>query len=126
MPQDMEQVVATLKSLVRFKDSTSEGDIVLIVAAAPENLGYALVTGFARDISRRDEWYHVTLQLLGIPPQEVVWTLRPEQFTGMEIFTMGGEKRFIKAVDFTPPPPKPAEKTPLARKKAKSLLRVVK
>lgn len=124
MANSMEQVVATLKTIVKFKDSTSEGDIVLIVAAAPENLGYALVTAFERDLSRRDEWYHVTLQLLGIPPQEVVWTLRPEQFTGMEIFTMGGEKRFIKAVDFTPapapPPPPPPEK------KNKSTLRRVK
>jgi len=34
-----------------------------------------------------------------VPPQPVTWTLRPPQFTGQEIFTMGGDPRFLKAVD---------------------------
>ena len=42
----------------------------------------------------------MSLQLLTIPPQKTVWTLRTPQFTGQEIFTMGGEERFIKAIDF--------------------------
>ena len=38
--------------------------------------------------------------ILTVPPQKTVWTLREEQFTGREIFTMSGEKRFIQAVVF--------------------------
>ncbi len=43
----------------------------------------------------------------------MVWTLRTPQFTGMEVFTMGGEERFVKAVDLgtlAPPPVPPEEK----------------
>lgn len=93
----MEKIVNDLKNIFKFKDSTREGDIVLIVA---EQLLYGLVTEITRDDTRRDEWWHVTMQLLTIPPQKVTWTLREPQFTGQEIFTMGGEKRFIKSIDF--------------------------
>ena len=65
---------------------------------------YGLVRGFERDDTRRDEWWNVTLQLLTVPIQDVTWTLRREQFTGEEVFTMGGDKRFIKAVDLVAPP----------------------
>jgi len=95
----MENFVEELKAAVAFKDCTEVGDIVLVAIDTPRSLLYARVKDFERDHTRRDEWWHVSLQLLTVPPQEVKWTLRREQFTGEEIFTMGGDKRFIKAVD---------------------------
>ena len=95
----MEKLVEELRKSVSFKNSTEIGDIVLIAIDTPRSLLYARVRDFERDDSRRDEWWHINLQLLTVPPQEVKWTLRREQFTGQEIFTMGGDKRFIQAVD---------------------------
>jgi hypothetical protein len=96
----MEELIKELKEIFTFKDSTREGDIVLIAARKPPMLIYALVTAITRDGSKRDEWWHVALQLLTIPPQKIVWTLREAQFTGREVFTMAGEERFIKALSF--------------------------
>jgi hypothetical protein len=95
----MENLVEELRKSVNFKNSTEIGDIVLIAIDTPRSLLYARVRDFERDDSRREEWWHISLQLLTVPPQEVKWTLRREQFTGQEIFTMGGDKRFIQAVD---------------------------
>ena len=95
----MEKLVEELRKVVGFKDSTEPGDIVLVAIDTPRSLVYARVREITRDTSRRDEWWFLSLQLLTVPPQEVVWTLRTEQFTGMEIFSMGGDKRFIQAVD---------------------------
>ncbi len=117
---EMEKIVEDLKNIISFKDTTEEGDVVLVVA---DHIFYALVTGIARDETKRDEWWHVTMQALLVPPQKMVWTLRTEQMSGQEIFTMGGEKRFMKAVDFGEP--KPTEKKKAAAKKG-SVLRLVK
>lgn len=95
----MEQIVEELKKIVAFKDDTESGDIVLVLTENPQAFVYGVVRGFERDDTRRDEWWNVSLQLLTVPIQNVTWTLRREQFTGQEIFTMGGDKRFIKAVD---------------------------
>ncbi len=96
----MEKLIKELKQFVTFKDTTQPGDLVLLVAKEPQMLTYALVTGIERDRSRKDEWWHLKMQVLSIPPQPMTWTLRKEQFTGQEIFTMGGEERFVKAVYF--------------------------
>lgn len=93
----IEKIVTDLKNIFVFKETTQVGDIVLIVA---ERIMYALVTGIERDYTKKEEWWQVSLQLLTIPPQRVAWTLRTPQFTGQEIFTMGGEERFVKAIDF--------------------------
>lgn len=93
----IEKIVTDLKNIFVFKETTQVGDIVLIVA---ERIMYALVIGIERDYGKKEEWWQVSLQLLTIPPQKVAWTLRTPQFTGQEIFTMGGEERFIKAIDF--------------------------
>ncbi|MEN8139711.1 MAG: hypothetical protein ABFR97_00630 [Thermodesulfobacteriota bacterium] len=97
---------------MKFKETAREGDVVVIAMENPESIIYGLVTGFERDTSRKDEWYHVTLQLLLMPPQQVTWTLRVPQFSGQEIFTMGGDKRFIAPLDFAgeagPLEPEPA------------------
>lgn len=118
---DVEKIVRDLRNIMPFKDTTVPGDIVLVVA---DHLLYAVVSNIERDVAKRDEWWHLTLQLLTVPPKQVVWTLRQPQFTGQEIFTMGGEKRFIKAVAFegwsphvdTPPlPTKKAAKRPMLK-----------
>jgi len=96
----MENMIKDLKNLVTFKDTAAAGDIVLIAAEKPQMLVYALVCDIARDAAKRDEWWHVTMQILALPPRKVVWTLRTPQMTGMETFTMDGEERFMKAVDF--------------------------
>ena len=96
----MEKILKELKELVPLKDTTDVGDIVLVVVEETEMAGYALVTGIERDHTRKDEWWEVHMQLLSVPPQPLVWTLRSEQFTGQETFTMGGKGRFVKAVHF--------------------------
>ncbi len=111
----MEKIIAELKKVLRFKDSTDVGDLVLIVAKEPQiSASYALVTDIERDASRKNEWWHVGLTLLSLPPQKITWTLRIPQFTGMEVFTMGGEQRFVKAVDFGVTPRQPSASDALA------------
>ncbi|MEW6500727.1 MAG: hypothetical protein ACOY8P_01325 [Thermodesulfobacteriota bacterium] len=121
---DVEKIVRDLRNIMPFKETTAPGDIVLMVA---DHLLYALVTAIERDLAKRDEWWQVTMQLLTVPPKRVVWTLREPQFSGKEIFTMGGEKRFIKAVDFEGWSPK-AEKPPTQLRKSvkKPVLKVIK
>ncbi len=97
----MEKLVADLKEILPFKQTTVIGDVVIVVAKEPQLLTYAVVSKIERDDSRKNEWWHVTMHFLSIPLQEVTWTLRTQQFTGQEIFTMGGEGRFIQAVDFS-------------------------
>lgn len=117
----MEKIIKDLKNIFTFKDDTNEGDIVLVVA---DQMFYALVTDITRDDAKKDEWWHVTLQALVVPPQQMVWTLRTEQLTGLEIFTMDGEKRFIKAIDFSKSTPRGEKKS--SKQKKKSKLRLVK
>ncbi|GBE11888.1 hypothetical protein BMS3Bbin14_00578 [bacterium BMS3Bbin14] len=125
----MEKMVAELKRLVNFKDTTVVGDLVLILSGEPQMLAYALVTSIEPDNSRKDEWWQVKMQLLSVPPRKMVWTLRPAQFTGREIFTMGGEQRFVQAVRFIHDQPvTPAAKESRADRKqtGKSPLRIIK
>lgn len=95
----MKKIIEELKQLVTFKDTTTAGDVVLIAAKEPQLLFYAYVNRIERDHSRKDEWWHLHLTILSLPLQQITWTLRFEQMTGKEIFTMGGEERFIQAVD---------------------------
>lgn len=97
----MEKLVLELKKLMSFKDTTEVGDIVLIAAKEPQMLLYAKVIGIERDFSRKDEWWHLHMAVLSVPVQKMVWTLRTPQMTGMEVFTMGGEERFVKAINFS-------------------------
>lgn len=108
----MEKLVKELHEIVDFKKSTDVGDVVVIAAKEPQMLVYAYVAGIERDTTRKEEWWHVDLSVLTLPPQKMTWTLRTEQMTGMEIFTMGGEERFVKAVDFGIHPPKKTTTSP--------------
>jgi len=122
----MEKIIEELHKIVRLKETTVPGDIVVILAQNPKSLMYARVFGFEQDTSKRDEWWHVTMHLLSIPPQKIVWTLRTPQFTGQEIFTMGGEKHFVKAVDFSESGERIDKKVDEEKPKEKPALRVVK
>jgi len=125
----MENFVAELKKLVLFKDTTAVGDIVLLFSKDPQTLTYAMVTNIEPDKTRKEAWWNVTMQVLAVPPREVVWTLRESQFTGQEVFSFGGIEHFMKAVRFESAPTAPAstgindnEKA----KKSKTSLRIVK
>ena len=96
----MQKLVEELQQLLPFKDTTNIGDIVLIAAKTPQMLMYALIRDIERDQTRKDEWWNVHMSALAIPLQKLTWTLRTPQMTGMEIFTMGGEERFVKAINF--------------------------
>lgn len=94
----MQKLVEELKRLITFKKTTDVGDIVLMAAKEPHMLFYAYVNKIERDSSRADEWWHLSLTILSVPLQKITWTLRTEQMSGQEIFTMGGEERFLQAV----------------------------
>ena len=96
----METLVSDLKKIVPFKDTVEIGDIVLIAARKPQMLVYALVSDIVRDETKKDDWWHVSMHVLSLPPQKVTWTLRTEQMSGLEVFTMEGQERFMKAVIF--------------------------
>lgn len=104
----MQKIVEELKQVVNFKTTTEPGDIVLIAAKEPQMLLYAHVSKVERDSNRKDEWWHVQMDVLSIPLQSISWTLRTEQMTGQEVFTMGGEERFLAAVQFQVPDPTPS------------------
>ncbi len=95
----MEALVAELRKIVTLKPTTGIGDIIILITEEPQSLVYGLVTNIERDEHKKDEWWHVSMTLLTMPPQITTLTLRTPQFTGDEIFTVAGEKRFIAAVD---------------------------
>ncbi len=121
----MENLIKELRNLVKFKTTTEPGDVVLIAAKEPQMILYAMVTGIERDATRKDEWWQLHLTVLSLPPQQMTWTLRTPQMTGQEIFTMGGEERFVQAVAFSQPqPPEPATEKKEQNSKVVSLKRV--
>lgn len=118
----MEKIIKELEQVVSFKKTTTIGDIVLIVAKEPQQVFmYAMVTDIERDSSRKDEWWHVHMTILGLPMQHVTWTLRTAQMQGEEIFTMGGEERFIVAVETAAPE---SENKPAEKKKEKPVRKI--
>jgi hypothetical protein len=105
----MEHILREVKKLIPFKNTTDIGDIVLVMAEdPPESLFYAFISDIERDTSRKDEWWHVSMQILSLPIQRVTWTLRTPQFTGQETFTLGGTTHFIQAVQLQGKAPKPS------------------
>jgi len=95
----MEKLLEEIKTVVPFKTDTDIGDVVLVVGQNPQMVMYGIVTSIERDKHKKDEWWNIGLTFLTVPLQKVVWTLRKEQMTGREIFTMGGDKRFFQAVE---------------------------
>jgi hypothetical protein len=122
----MQQLVDELRQVLPLKKTTARGDIVIVAAENPQILTYAYVREIERDTSRRDEWWHLHLTILAIPLQQMTWTLRTAQMTGQEIFTMGGEKRFVQAVDCRVSADTPHTTGPADRKGPVSALKRVK
>lgn len=122
----MEKLLEELKTVIALKPDTDIGDIVLIVGENPQMIIYGIVTSIDRDPSKKDEWWNIGFTFLTVPLQKVVWTLRTEQMTGKEIFTMGGEKRFFQAVDLEITPPRALSDEKDAHAKKKSPLKRVK
>lgn len=114
----METLVKELGEVLNFKDTIDVGDVVLVVIEETKDAIYAYVTSIEPDNSRKDEWWNLSLSFLSIPVQKVTWTLRTPQMTGMEIFTMGGKQRFIKAVKLDETITK--EKAVIAKPKSKN------
>jgi len=126
----MKEIVKELRNIITFKNTTVEGDVVLVAMEKSKSVFYAIVSEIVRDLSKKDEWWHVSMHILSVPPQKVTWTLREQQFTGQEIFSMANDGRFVQAVDFEEPIP-PVKSPPLklskkASKKGKTVLRVIK
>jgi hypothetical protein len=99
----MEKLVEELQYQVPLKDATEPGDLVIMLRENDDgriSMVYARVMGFDRDLSKRDEWWHVRFVFLEVPPLPQTIILQTPHFTGREIFTMGGRKVFIKAVNF--------------------------
>jgi hypothetical protein len=113
----MEKFVESLKASIAFKDTTEVGDVVLMVNepaqdGEPFGAAYAVITDFVRDPSKRDEWWFVHLTFLAIPPKPHMLILQRPHFTGREIFTMGGKKVFIQALDIRKPSEPGEQPTP--------------
>ena len=122
----IEKIIDDLQKVIKFKDTAAEGDIVLVVIEKPQAIFYALLADIERDVNKKDEWWHVTfMALASVPPRKIVWTLRTPQFCGQEVFTMGGEKHFIKAVDFQLSGPQP-DLPQVKKEKKRPALRVIK
>lgn len=122
----MEKLVEELKAVIPFKNTTEIGDIVLIVGQNPQMIVYARVTSIERDQNKKDEWWNIGLTFLTVPLQKVVWTLRTAQMTGKEIFTMGGEKRFVQSVELEPLMAQDVNKGAKQTKKSRKTLKRVK
>lgn len=123
----MEKLVEELGKVLEFKNTVDVGDIVLVVVEESMNAVYACVTSIDPDDSRKDEWWHVGLAFLSIPVQNTTWTLRTPQMTGEEIFTMGGKKRFVKAVKISGQKPVVAQTQPVEKStEKKSFIKRVK
>ena len=70
----MQELVAELKKHVVFKETTGPGDLVLIAADNPRMLVYARVETIEPDTGRKDSWWHVTMQLLTVPLNNLILT----------------------------------------------------
>ena len=94
----LEQILAELKKVIKFKETTAVGDIILI--GMQKGLSYGIVLDINPNVKR--EWWDVHFKLLVIPPVELTWILRTPQMCG-EIFTMNGEEQFMIAVEMDIP-----------------------
>ncbi|PID75341.1 MAG: hypothetical protein CSB23_03780 [Deltaproteobacteria bacterium] len=125
----MQKIIDELRQAILLKEHTEIGDTILILSR-PDNapgpqLVYAHVDDIERDTSRRDEWWHLHISILAMPLQKTILTLRSEQMSGKEIFTIRGEEHFIQAIDFAGNSPK-KERVQTRKKPTGSRLKRVK
>jgi len=98
------QIFNELKKTIPFKETTAEGDIILV--GMKQGLSYGVILEINPNVKR--EWWDVQFKLLVIPPVNLTWILRTPQMCG-EIFTMNSEEHFMIAVEMGIPP-KPLQK----------------
>jgi hypothetical protein len=126
----MDELIKELKQLLTLKNTTAEGDIVILASVDPKMLVYALVLAIEPDPQRKRSWWNVTMEVLTLPPRKVVWTLREPQFTGQEVFTFDGAEHFMKAVRFddepAAPQPPPGNNHTDEREMPRSKFRIIK
>lgn len=98
----MEKLIEELSFQIPFKEETDIGDLLLVLREGDDgriSMVYARVLGFDRDVTKRDDWWHVHFLFLEMPPVPRSIILQTVHFTGKEIFTMGGRKVFMKALN---------------------------
>ena len=98
------QILNELNKTIPFKETTAEGDIILV--GMKQGLSYGVILEISPNVKR--EWWDVQFKLLVIPPVNLTWILRTPQMSG-EIFTMNSEEHFMIAVEMGIPP-KPLQK----------------
>ena len=99
----IEKLIEELGYQIPFKETTETGDTVIMLRENDDgriSMVYAQVLGFDRDTTKRDEWWHVHFVFMEVPPLPRTIILQAPHFTGQEVFTMGGRKVFIKAINF--------------------------
>ncbi len=108
----LEQILTELKKVIKFKDTTAEGDVILV--GMKQGLSYGVVLDIKPNVKR--EWWDIHFKLLVIPPVNLTWILRTPQMCG-EIFTMNNEEHFMIALEMEPlqkPLPKPGGRAALS------------
>lgn len=116
---DFEKELEKIKTRIPIQDDLNEKD--LIVQITEDMLIYGFVHKIVRDFATKTgTWWHITFTMLAVPLITTTLTLRTEQMTGKEIFTVGGKKRFFAAIDtdkmnsnIDPNPEKPVKKSGL-------------
>ena len=53
----MGKIVKELQEIIRFKDTTTEGDITMMAIEQQQTIMYGIVTEIVRDPAKKDEWY---------------------------------------------------------------------
>ena len=94
----LDQILTELKKVIKFKETTAEGDVILV--GMKKGLSYGIVLDIKPNVKR--EWWDIRFKLLVIPPADLTWILRTPQMCG-EIFTMNGEEQFMIAVEMDIP-----------------------
>ena len=105
MAETFEKIVETIKGLVPFKEQAKVGDLILIVKETEPgqvDTAYARIRQFAREVKHRSEWWRVGLTILKVPLVHFTMIVNADQLTGKEIFTIGGQKVLMRAVDSDP------------------------
>jgi len=111
---DFEKAIIELKKIVPLKENIDVNDIVLFIL--PDMSIYGIVSEIKIDGYKRN-WWNISFTMLTIPLKKYTLTLRIEQMTGKEIFTIDGKQHFLSAVDIDKVNEKPKEPDKISRPK---------
>jgi sporulation protein YlmC with PRC-barrel domain len=99
---NFEKTVEELALQVPFKDVTEVGEVVLMVRESEKGqctITFAQVVKFTQEMVGKQEWWHVDLIFLTLPLSYGTLILKSEHLSNMEVFTSGGKKVFLKAIN---------------------------